>query len=77
MKLLLTGLTLLLSLQTLAATVPTSNLNFQEPMLELKKVTIRKPLPTNLIRLYIRMPSDMRMVAGYKEMRQTNDKMSL
>lgn len=77
MKLLLTGLTLFLSLQTLASTVPTSQLNFQEPTMELKKVTIRKPLPTNLIRLYIRMPSDMRMVAGYKEMRPTNDKMSL
>jgi hypothetical protein len=27
----------------------------------------RKPMQTNLIRLYMRMPSEMRMIAGYKE----------
>ena len=29
----------------------------------------RKPMQTNLIRLYMRMPSEMRMIAGYKEER--------
>lgn len=32
----------------------------------------RKPMQTNLIRLYMRMPSEMRMIAGYKEERIKN-----
>ena len=42
-------------------------LNFAEPELKLLKLSLRQPLQTNLIRLYLRLPSELRMIAGYKE----------
>ena len=36
-------------------------------------IKIDEAIQTNLIRLYMRMPSEMRMIAGYKEVRVKND----
>ena len=33
-------------------------------------------MQTNLIRLYMRMPSEMRMIAGYKEVKPVQNKVS-
>lgn len=41
-----------------------------------KKVTIRRPMHTNLIRLYMRLPSEMRMIAGHKEMGPVQNKVT-
>lgn len=45
----------------------TDKLNFIGPDLTVKKVIVFTPMQTNLIRLLLRMPSEMRMVAGYNE----------
>lgn len=64
-----------ISFQTLAATeLHTMNLN--EPTLNVKKIVIRKPMQTNLIRLYQGLPSEMRMIAGHKEVRRIETKVS-
>ena len=66
MKLLALLITLIVSLPSLASM---QSLQFNSPNIEVKPVVIRKALQTNLIRLYMRMPSEMRMIAGYKEVR--------
>lgn len=66
MKLLALLITLIVSLPSLANT---QTLKFNSPNIEVRPVVIRKALQTNLIRLYMRMPSEMRMIAGYKEVR--------
>jgi hypothetical protein len=74
LKLLILVISFFISFQTLAAT-ELHTLTFNEPTLTLKKIVIRKPMQTNLIRLYQRMPSEMRMIAGYKEVRTTENKL--
>lgn len=66
MKLLALIITLIVSLPTLAHT---HKISFDAPDLQVKEVVARRPIQTNLIRLYMRMPSEMRMIAGYKEVR--------
>ena len=66
MKLQALLITLIVSLPSLAST---QTLKFNSPNIEVRPVVIRKALQTNLIRLYMRMPSEMRMIAGYKEVR--------
>lgn len=66
MKLLALLITLIVSLPTLGHT---HKITFNYPDQEVRPVAVRKPLQTNLIRLYMRMPSEMRMIAGYKEVR--------
>jgi hypothetical protein len=64
MKLFALLITFIVSLPTLGAT---HKLNFNQPDLVVRPVAVKKTLQTNLIRLYMRMPSEMRMIAGYKE----------
>jgi hypothetical protein len=66
MKLLALLITLIVSFPSLAST---QTLKFNSPDIEVRPVVIRKALQPNLIRLYMRMPSEMRMIAGYKEVR--------
>jgi hypothetical protein len=66
MKLFALLITLIVSFPSLAHT---HTLKFNSPNIEVRPVVIRKALQTNLIRLYMRMPSEMRMIAGYKEVR--------
>ncbi|MBA2403616.1 MAG: hypothetical protein H0V66_02510 [Bdellovibrionales bacterium] len=66
MKLFALLITLTVSLPSLGHT---HKLTFNSPNLEVKPVLVAKPIQTNLIRLYMRMPSEMRMIAGYKEVR--------
>jgi hypothetical protein len=75
LKLLILIISFFIAFQSLAAT-ELHSLTFNEPTLNVKKVAIRKPMQTNLIRLYQRMPSEMRMIAGYKEVRTTETKVS-
>lgn len=75
MKLLILVISFFISFQTLAAT-SVNSLTFTEPTMNVKKVAIRKSIQTNLIRLYQRLPSEMRMIAGYKEVRLTETKVS-
>lgn len=76
MKLLILIISFFISFQSLASTALSEKLLLNEPTLNIKKVVIRKPMQTNLIRLYQRMPSEMRMIAGYKEVKQTETKVS-
>lgn len=63
MKLIVLLITLLTSLPSLSKT---QSLSFG-PELKVKQVTVRNPIQTNLIRLYMKMPSERRMIAGVKE----------
>lgn len=56
---------------TFTAKAETSKLSFDEQEMKVQKVVIRQPLRINLIRLYLRMPSEMRMIAGYRETKET------
>lgn len=77
MKLLILMISFFISFQSLAShSVPVERLSFNEPTLNVKKVTLRKSMQTNLIRLYMRMPSEMRMIAGYKEVKPVQTKVS-
>lgn len=66
MKLMTLALCLTCSLTSLAST---EKLSFQEPDLKMKKVITMRPMQSNLIRLYLRLPSQKRMIAGFKETR--------
>ena len=65
MKLMTLFLTLMISLPSMGKT-QTQSLTF-ESALKVPLVSVRNPIQTNLIRLYIRMPSERRMIAGVKE----------
>jgi hypothetical protein len=65
MKLIVLFITLMISLPSLAQT---PSLSFG-PDLKVPQVSVRNPIQTNLIRLYMRMPSERRMIAGVKEKR--------
>ncbi len=69
MKVLALIMFLILSFTSKAAT---EKLSFDGPEIKVQKVVIREPLRINLIRLYIRMPSEMRMIAGHKETKESS-----
>ena len=64
MKLITLTLSVIFSLSSFAAT---EKLSFNHPELEVKKVVIAKPMQLNLIRLYQKLPSERRMIAGFRE----------
>lgn len=64
MKLITISLSIMFSLSSFGSV---ERLSFHEPELVIKKVVIAKPMQLNLIRLYQKMPSERRMIAGFKE----------
>lgn len=66
MKLITLVLSVLFSLSALGSV---HKLSFQAPDFTVKKVVLAKPFQTNLIRLYQRLPSERRMIAGLMETR--------
>jgi hypothetical protein len=65
MKLIVLFITLMISLPSLGQSHSLS----YGPDLKVPQVSVRNPIQTNLIRLYMRMPSERRMIAGVKEKR--------
>lgn len=66
MKLFVLVLTLIISLPGLAHV---QRLSYNAHNLQVKPVVMKRQIQTNLIRLYMRMPSEMRMIAGHKEIK--------
>ena len=69
MKLFVLVLALIISLPGLAH-VP--RISYNAHNLQVKPVLMKRQMQTNLIRLYMRMPSEMRMIAGHKEIKNVS-----